>query len=56
MTTVIIFLSVLFALLIGFAIWKRNSVRASFNFRSVGFSLEASDRESRNESIPSLKP
>jgi hypothetical protein len=40
-------------LLIAFAIHKRDCVRASFNFRSAGFSLEAKNNEPKSPTLPS---
>jgi hypothetical protein len=40
-------------LLIGYAIHKRDFVRASFNFRSAGFSLEAKNNETKKPTLPS---
>ena len=40
---------VLAMLLIGFAITKRDNVRASFSFRPFGFTLEARNSEDRKE-------
>lgn len=46
--TLFIVCFILVVLLVGFAIQKRGFVKASFNFRSIGFSLEAKDRDSKN--------
>jgi hypothetical protein len=46
--TLFIVCFVLLVLLVGFAIQKRGFVRASFNFRAIGFSLEAKDKGSKN--------
>jgi len=40
-------------LLVAFAIHKRGFVRASFNFRSAGFSLEAKNSDSKDPNIHS---
>jgi hypothetical protein len=43
-----IFLALL-VLLVGFAVYMRDNVRASFSFKPFGFSLEAkNDNETRN--------
>ena len=39
--------------LIGFAIYKRNSVKASFKLWSVVFSLEAKNEDPKNPALPS---
>jgi hypothetical protein len=39
--------------LIGFAIYKKDSVRASFKLHSIGFSLEAKDNERKKPVLPS---
>jgi hypothetical protein len=46
--TLFIVCFVLLVLLVGFAIQKRCFVRASFNFRAIGFSWEAKDKDSKN--------
>jgi hypothetical protein len=50
-----LFLLFLFGLLvlIGYAIYKKDSVRASFSFRSAGFSLEAKDNNPKGPKLPS---
>jgi len=42
-------LVVLALILVGVAIFKRPYVRASLNFRSVGFSIEARDETKKRE-------
>jgi|GEM_PF-4504248 len=39
--------------LIGFAIYKKDSVRATFNFRSAGFSLEAKNNNPKGPNLQS---
>lgn len=48
MITLIAIFIVLALLLVAFAIQKRDCVRASFRFRSIGFSLEAKNNQSKN--------
>jgi len=54
MTLFLLFLfGFLLLVLIGFAIHKKDSVRATFNFRSAGFSLEAKNNNSKGPNLPS---
>jgi hypothetical protein len=50
-----LFLLFLFGLLIliGFAIYKKDSVRATINFRSAGFSLEAKNNDPKGPNLSS---
>ena len=47
------FILILVILLIGFAIYKKDSVRASFRLYRIGFSLEAKDNEPKKPTLPS---
>jgi hypothetical protein len=49
----IYFVFVLLILLIGFAIWKKDSVTATFTLHKIGFSIEAKDNEPKKPALPS---
>jgi uncharacterized membrane protein YsdA (DUF1294 family) len=53
MTTPVVIIVILLTLLIAFAIYKKDCVRASFKLYRIGFSIEAKDNEPKKPTLPS---